>query len=162
MIPGDVYAFDTVRLDILLNNLHDYGIRNPSHDWFTSYFSLTKHSVAFNEFYMKINNQQIFIICRRHKCLVVFFCCGQEYIETLESMHIVSKTDGPDAWRLDHYTDVIMSTMTSQITSLTIVYLTVYSGADQRNIKAPCHWSLCREFTGDRWIPCTKGQLRGK
>ena len=30
-----------------------------------------------------------------------------------------------------HYTDVIMITMASQITSLTIVYSTVYSGADQ-------------------------------
>ena len=30
------------------------------------------------------------------------------------------------------YGDVIMSTTASQITSLTIVYLTVYSGADQR------------------------------
>ena len=33
---------------------------------------------------------------------------------------------------LNHYNDVIMSTMASQITSLTIVYSTVYSGADQR------------------------------
>ena len=31
-----------------------------------------------------------------------------------------------------HYCDVIMDTMASQITSLTIVYLTVYSDADQR------------------------------
>ena len=30
------------------------------------------------------------------------------------------------------------------------------------NIKAPRHWPLCGEFTGDRWIPRTKGQLRGK
>ena len=30
-----------------------------------------------------------------------------------------------------HYDDVIMSTIASQITSLTIVYSTVYSGADQ-------------------------------
>ena len=29
-----------------------------------------------------------------------------------------------------HYTDVIMGTMASQITSLTIVYWTIYSGAD--------------------------------
>ena len=36
-----------------------------------------------------------------------------------------------------HDTDVIMSTMASQITSLAFVYSTVYSGADQRNIKAP-------------------------
>ena len=33
---------------------------------------------------------------------------------------------------LNHYTDAIMTTMASQITSLTIVYSTVYSGADQR------------------------------
>ena len=33
----------------------------------------------------------------------------------------------------------------------------------RRSMKAfPRHWSLCREFTGDRWIPRTKGQLRGK
>ena len=31
-----------------------------------------------------------------------------------------------------HYNDVIMSPMASQFTSLTIVYSTVYSGADQR------------------------------
>ena len=32
-----------------------------------------------------------------------------------------------------HYSDVIMDTMASQITSLTIVYSTVYSCSDQRN-----------------------------
>ena len=32
---------------------------------------------------------------------------------------------------MEHYDDVIMSAMASQITSLTIVYSTVYSGADQ-------------------------------
>ena len=34
-------------------------------------------------------------------------------------------------WSYHHYDDVIMSTIASQITSLTIVYSTVYSGADQ-------------------------------
>ena len=32
----------------------------------------------------------------------------------------------------------------------------------KENIKAPRHWPLCAEFTGDRWIPRTNGQLRGK
>ena len=32
----------------------------------------------------------------------------------------------------------------------------------KENIKTPCHWLLCGEFTGDRWIPRTNGQLRGK
>ena len=156
-----------------------------------------------------------------------------------------------------HYCDVIMGAMASQITSLTIVYSTVHSGADQRkrqssaslaivrgihrwpvnsphkwpvtrkmfpfddvimdvrifqvqqsstdlpliwpfrsveiitvtsqwarwhlkspasrlftqpfvlalikeNIKVPCHWPLCGQFTDDRWIPRKKGQQRGK
>ena len=32
----------------------------------------------------------------------------------------------------------------------------------KENIKAPRHWPLCGEFTGDRWISRTKGQKRGK
>ena len=32
----------------------------------------------------------------------------------------------------------------------------------KENMKAPCHWPLCGEFTGDRWIPRTNGQYRGK
>ena len=28
--------------------------------------------------------------------------------------------------------------------------------------KRYCHWPLCGEFTGERWIPCTNGQWRGK
>ena len=36
-----------------------------------------------------------------------------------------------------HYGDVIMGTMVSQITSLTIVYSTVYLGADQRKHQSP-------------------------
>ena len=36
---------------------------------------------------------------------------------------------------LGHYSDVITGAMASQITSLTIVYSTVYAGADQGNIK---------------------------
>ena len=56
-----------------------------------------------------------------------------------------------------NYYDITMGAMASQNTCLTIVYTTVFSGADQRkNIKAPRNWPLCREFTGDRWIPCTQ------
>ena len=32
----------------------------------------------------------------------------------------------------------------------------------KENIKAPRHWPLCGEFTGDRWIPRAKGKWRGK
>ena len=50
-----------------------------------------------------------------------------------------------------YYSDVI-------IADVSIVYSTVCSGADQRNIKATRHWPLWVEFSGDRWIPRTKDQ----
>ena len=55
------------------------------------------------------------------------------------------------------YIDVIMGAMATQITSLTIVHSTIYWGTDKKNIKAPCHWPLCGEFNGARWIPRTNG-----
>ena len=39
-------------------------------------------------------------------------------------------------WMVLHYDDVIMGTMSSQITSLTIVYSTVYSGSDRRKYQS--------------------------
>ena len=49
-----------------------------------------------------------------------------------------------------HYNDVIMGAIASQITSLKIVYSTVYS---EQNIKAPRHSPLCGEFTGTGEFP---------
>ena len=43
-----------------------------------------------------------------------------------------------------HYSDVIMSTITSQIISLTIVYSTVYSDADQRKHKSSASLAFVR------------------
>ena len=56
-----------------------------------------------------------------------------------------------------HYSYAIMSTMASQINSLTIVYSTVYSQIKE-NIRTQLHWPLWGEFTGDRWNSRTKGQ----
>ena len=47
-----------------------------------------------------------------------------------------------------------MTMIESQITSLTIVYATVYSDADQRKHQSPA--SLDFVVTGDRWIPRKK------
>ena len=52
-----------------------------------------------------------------------------------------------------------MGAMASQITSLTIVYWNIYSGADQTKYQSSASLAfLGREFTGDPWIPLTKGQ----
>ena len=46
-------------------------------------------------------------------------------------------------WTHCYYSDFIMGVMASQITSLTIVYPTVYSGADQRKHQTPRQRPLC-------------------
>ena len=55
-----------------------------------------------------------------------------------------------------------MTTMASQITSLTVVYSTVYSDADQRKHQSSGSLAFVWGLHRDRWIPRTKGQLRGK
>ena len=61
-----------------------------------------------------------------------------------------------------HYDDVRMGAIASQITSLTIVYSTVYSDADQRKHQSSASLASVWGIHRDRWIPRTKGQLRGK
>ena len=61
-----------------------------------------------------------------------------------------------------HYDDVIMTTIASQITSLTSVYSTVYSDAHQRKHQSSASLAFVWGTHRDRWIPRTKGQLRGK
>ena len=51
---------------------------------------------------------------------------------------------------VNHYNEVIMSAMASQITSLTIVYSIVYSGADQRKHQSSASLAFVR---GIHWWP---------
>ena len=63
---------------------------------------------------------------------------------------------------LTHYSDVIMSAMAYQITSVSSVYSTGCSGADQRKHQSSALLSCVSGIHRDRWIPRTKGQWRGK
>ena len=55
-----------------------------------------------------------------------------------------------------------MGPLASQITSLTIVYSIVYSDADQTKHQSSASLAFVWGIHRDRWIPRTKGQLRGK
>ena len=55
-----------------------------------------------------------------------------------------------------HYNDVIMTTVACQITSFTIVYSIVYSGANQRKHQSSASLAFVRGIHRDRWIPRTK------
>ena len=61
-----------------------------------------------------------------------------------------------------HYDDAIMGAIASQITSLMVVYSIVYSDADQRKHQSSASLAFVWGIHWDRWIPRTKGQLRGK
>ena len=55
-----------------------------------------------------------------------------------------------------------MTTIASLITSLAVVYSAVYSDADQRKHQSSASLAFVWGIHRDRWIPRTKGQLRGK
>ena len=57
-----------------------------------------------------------------------------------------------------HYSDVKMSTIASQSPAFRRFAEPFVQAQIQENIKAPRHWPLWGEFTGDRWTPLTKGQ----
>ena len=56
-------------------------------------------------------------------------------------------------WHSLHYNDVLMGAIAPQITSLTIVYSTVYSDADQRKHQSSASLAFVREFTGTGEFP---------
>ena len=56
---------------------------------------------------------------------------------------------GVDQIFCEHYSDVIMGTIASQITSFTIVYSTVYSDADQRKHQSSASLAFVRGWTGE-------------
>ena len=57
-------------------------------------------------------------------------CISRNGIRNYQNLEVSNLVSMPIKWT--HYNDVIMNTAASQITSLTIVYSTVYSDADQR------------------------------
>ena len=58
---------------------------------------------------------------------------------------------------ISHHSDVITGAMASWLFTPRFIQAQI-----KENMKAPRHWPLCGEFTGDRLIPRTNGQWRGK
>ena len=74
-------------------------------------------------------------------------------LKVLLSAHTHSMAGGANLHRFQqklHYSDVMMGAMASQINSLTIVYSTVYSGADQRKHRSSASLAFARGI--HRWL----------
>ena len=65
-------------------------------------------------------------------------------------------------WSYHHYSDVTMGRWRLESPASRLLTQPFIQGQMKENIKAPRHWPLFGEFTGDRWIPRTNGQWRGK
>ena len=83
------------------------------------------------------------------------WCSGPKYVPIGISNHHANSLPVQSQC---HCNDVIMGAITSQITSLTIVYSTVYSGADQRKHQSSASLAFLRGIHRVRWIPRTNGQ----
>ena len=87
---------------------------------------------------------------------------NSSFISKRKTLRPIFQSNTSSSNLLIHYIDVIMTTMVSQITSLTVVYSTVYSNADQRKHQSSASLAFVWGIHRARWIPRTKGQLRGK
>ena len=89
--------------------------------------------------------------CVIMKCLHPFNSCLLRPLGKHEKIRFVTDNESPPRWKqwFVYYNDVIMSAMASQITSLTIVYSTIYSGVDQRKHQSSASLAFVRGI--HRW-----------
>ena len=111
--------------------------------------------------------------CERDICIYIIcmcVCTPYGHLFLIKERVIISPF-APESLAIDfatvsvqynHCNDVTMSSIASQITSLTVVYSTVYSDADQRKHQSFASLAFVWGIHRDRWIPRTQGQLRGK
>ena len=143
-------SIDNVNLELLyLSKLHSPEVKAKSHrfnKWDAAFATSSSHDLihvretmpwlndAFNitisvlifikEIIIQLKHQHIFIL----KIIIMYI--WKIYMFPLYIKCSITRGHSPQGPQ--HYSDVKMGMIASQITSLTIVYLTVYSGADQR------------------------------
>ena len=121
-----------------------------------------KSCVDFKSFPLKLHTKYLthtleddhFIKLWKFKCSQIW-----ELVSVFEAQPWAISGGGPPSGAVRamfHYGDVIMSTMASQITSVSIVCLTICSCPDQRNHQSSTSLAFVRGI--HRCIPRTKGQ----
>ena len=112
----------------------------------------TKQPLTFHGIHGKYISTEVFDSCPVHKIKFPMLSANfpMKGYKRGKRYHVMTS--------LRHYIDVIMGTMASQITSLTVVYSIIYSGADQRKHQSSESLAFVRGIHRDLWIPHTKGQ----
>ena len=86
--------------------------------------------------YSYIINVNFIFVMIFYQLIIALFFMETIHLPVLHSFKLSINTSHSFFLSFNHYNDVIMSAMASQITSLAIVYSTVYSGADQRKYQS--------------------------
>ena len=89
----------------------------------------------------------LWVAMRRYTRGNIRTCMSLIYVHCTKSLIPMNNVD-PRQWKL-HYNDVIMSMVASQITSFTIVYSSIYSGANQREYQNSASLAVVRGI--HRW-----------
>ena len=94
-------------------------------------------TIQFKKLYMKMLCAQWGAFCSS------FTMLSNNLTQWANMPHIIAIMDLRKSISWIHYSDVIQGAIASEITSLTIVYSTVYSGAHQRKYQSSATLALC-------------------
>ena len=109
---------------------------NPKSPWVGNAHDRTIESLLKRSFYSK-NTHKIHSMARP-------WGWGKECLLWLQCHTICFTHSRTSLWHGNHYNDVIMGVIASQITSLTVVYSIVHSDADQRKHQSPASLAFVR------------------
>ena len=112
-------------------------------EWLTKRASYIRGMHLMNFFYWKSKLQWLFL----------FYCHHDLAPNLRQAIHYTDDCD-PDKLLSKHILFSLLWRHNGRdgVSNHRPVYSTVYSNAHQRYMKAPRHWPLWGEFTGDRWI----------
>ena len=151
-------------IQLRLNPLEAGTTKEKNWGTFNKQFKSLCSKSFFQISYMKYNDMSRSQICTCHKRWAVV-TCAKLWPDWIIRIKIGAKLIATrfQFWAhkwfvkwVPHYTDVIMATMVSRITSLMVVYSTFIQTQIKENIKAPRHWPLCGEFTGTSEFPAQR------
>ena len=113
-------------------------------------FTAIWHILLLNILQTRIELSSIFLRCNPYSFqLGSGNCWFTHHLDCLVIFEIVHHCLNRFSYQQNHYSDVMMSAIASQITCLTIVYLTVYSGAAQRKHQSSASLAFVRGI--HRW-----------
>ena len=142
---------------VSLSHIHQKAYYNGIHSSFKGilfgFVSSCFPRLSSRRWYIFLNQTLYVLWLKLTLCIVCSITYTLSFVVLCYAVVTLWVASGIMPFIITHYSDVIISTMTSQITGLTIVYSTIYSGANQQKtsklrVTGLCVWnsSVTGEF----------------